>query len=108
MNSRFDGCSTLTPISRALAGCCVRAASAERASTPCKIVPVRSHLIDRLFRWYTHWPRSIGGTNMRIAVFALAAVLAWTVSPAAASDNSDVIATVQKANDSFNRGNKQE
>jgi hypothetical protein len=45
---------------------------------------------------------------MRVAIFAAAAVLAWSILPAAASDNGDVIAAVQKANDSFNKGNKQE
>jgi len=45
---------------------------------------------------------------MRIAILGLAAVLAWSVSPAAASDNGDVMAAVQKANDGFNKGNKQE
>lgn len=45
---------------------------------------------------------------MRFAIFALAAAFVWSVSPAAASDNSDVTATVQKTNDSFNKGNKQE
>ena len=44
---------------------------------------------------------------MRIAILALAAVFSLPVLPAVASDSSDVIAAVQKANDSFNRGNKQ-
>ena len=44
---------------------------------------------------------------MRAATIALTAVFAWTALPAAASDNSDVMTTVQKANDGFNRGNKE-
>lgn len=45
---------------------------------------------------------------MRTSILALAALLSLPVSGAAASDTSDVIAAVQKANDSFNRGNKPE
>lgn len=44
---------------------------------------------------------------MRVAKFALAAALLWTLNPAAA-ENAGAIAAVQKANDSFNKGNKQE
>lgn len=44
---------------------------------------------------------------MRIARFAIAAALACKILPAAASSNDDVIAAVQKANVSFNKGDKQ-
>ena len=45
---------------------------------------------------------------MRVAIVAVAAALVWSALPACANDNSDVTAAVQKANDSFNKGNKQE
>lgn len=44
---------------------------------------------------------------MRMAIIAMATALTWIVSPAAASDESAVMTAVQKANDSFNSGNKQ-
>lgn len=43
---------------------------------------------------------------MGIARFAIAAALACSVLPAAASTSDDVIAAVQKANASFNKDNK--
>ncbi|HLY04554.1 MAG TPA: hypothetical protein VKR31_02290 [Rhizomicrobium sp.] len=45
---------------------------------------------------------------MRVAIIAVSAAIVWNVVPAVASDSSDVTASVQKANDSFNKGNKAE
>ena len=45
---------------------------------------------------------------MRMTPFAVTAAFLWSAAAAVASDNGDVLASVQKANDSFNSGNKQE